>query len=109
VPGEPPRLATFGGDHEDVAVAVVLPGEGDPVAVGGELRKILVAHVVGQSRGLAARGGCQPQVTLGGENHRVTLDIGMAQVSLVVRRQNQAARKGDHQENEPNSIHPMEH
>ena len=47
--GQALRLAAPGRDDEDVVVAVVLAGEGDPLPVGRELRIELVAGMRGQT------------------------------------------------------------
>lgn len=61
--GEPLGRASFGGDDEDVGVAVVLSGEGDPVSVGRELWRLLHSGGAGEPDGPSAGAGDFPQVS----------------------------------------------
>ena len=55
--GQPLRHAALGRHHVDLGVAVVLAGEGEPLAVGREAGEHLEAVVAGQLAGDAAAGG----------------------------------------------------
>ncbi len=79
VVGELARRAAVGGHDIDLLVAVVLPGEGDPAAVGGELGEQLDAGMGGEPAGGAAGGGGGPQVAAVGEDDAVAVDVGEAQ------------------------------
>jgi hypothetical protein len=77
--GELTGGAAAGGDHVDLLVAVVLAGEGDALAVGGELGKELETGMGGQPPGGAAAGRGQPQVAGVAEDHPVAVEVGEAQ------------------------------
>ena len=67
-PGQPDRRAALRGDGIDFRVAVILPGEGDGLAVRREFGKHLITFVGSQAHGLAAgKGGCV-QISGIGEN-----------------------------------------
>src|SRR5205814_868414 len=60
-------LAAFGRDHVDVGVAGVLAAEGDPLAVGGEVRVAGLTLEAGDAAGGAARALDDPDVVGVGE------------------------------------------
>jgi hypothetical protein len=68
VESQPARLASLGAHHVDVVVALVLRGEGDELAVGGDARELLVPLVGGHPLGGAPRDGDPPDVPLRGED-----------------------------------------
>ena len=67
--GDAHRFAAPGGDAVHLAVAVVLSGEGDGLAVRGIAGKDFIADMAGQAPGLAAPDGNGPEVSRVGENH----------------------------------------
>ena len=79
IEGQLPRLAAIGGHHVDLFIAVVLAGEGDPLAIGRELREQLDAGMRGQARGGAARRVDHPQIAAVGEDDAVVVDVRKAQ------------------------------
>jgi hypothetical protein len=86
-------LAAIRGHDVDLLIAVVLAGEGDPLAVGRELREQLDAGVRGQARGRAAGRVHQPQVAAVGERDAVIVDVRKAQ-ELGLRGQSGAVTRG---------------
>ncbi len=62
MPGQALRLAPFHRDHVDVDVAVVAGGEGDVLAVGSEMRVLLLAGMRGQPPGAGPIGIGHPDV-----------------------------------------------
>jgi hypothetical protein len=72
-------LAAIGGHHVDLFVAVVLAGEGDPLAIGRELREQFHAGVRGQPRGRAAGRVHHPQVAAVAEDDAVVVNVRKAQ------------------------------
>jgi hypothetical protein len=77
--GQADGFAAPGRDDEDIIVAVVLAGEGDPFPVGRESRVELVAGVGGEAASRAALGRGRPQVPGVDEDDLVTPDAGLAQ------------------------------
>ena len=68
VPGEAARDAAGGGHDEDIFVTVVVAGEGDGCAVGGELGVCFDAQTGGEADGFAAGAGDAPEVAGVGED-----------------------------------------
>ena len=68
-------LAAIRGHDVDLLIAVVLAGEGDPLAIRRELREQLDTGVRGEARGRAARRAGQPQVPAVGEYDAVIVDV----------------------------------
>jgi hypothetical protein len=62
------RLAALDGHDERVRVAVVLAGEGDPLAIAGEVRVGFRARKAGESLGITAGATHDPQVICVGED-----------------------------------------
>ena len=82
---ELPRRAAVDADDEDLPRAAVVAGEGDPLAVGRELREVL-HPVVGREppRVAAVRGG-EPEVAGIDEGDRVAVDVRLAQKPRLLR------------------------
>src|SRR5579859_272757 len=78
VKGQLPGNAAGHGDHVDLLVAVVLPGEGDPLAIGRELGEDFDARMRGKASGQAAGGGGEPEIAGVSENNFVAVNIGKA-------------------------------
>src|SRR5208337_4362677 len=66
------------GDDVDLLIAVVLAGEGDPLAVGREFREDFDAGMRGEAGGQAAGGGSEPEVAGIGEDNFIAVDVGEA-------------------------------
>ena len=77
--GQPAGLAADGGHDVDVAVAVVLAGEGEPLAVGRELGVLLDAVAGCQPTRDAAVVVHEPEVALVGEYDLVGGDVGQTE------------------------------
>jgi len=75
---EPFRFTARGRHNENVVIAVVLPCEGDPFAVGRELGDQLVTGMGGQAAGLAAARGGNPQIFRVNEHDLVVTDVGIS-------------------------------
>ncbi len=73
------RFAAAGGNDIDLFVAVVLAGEGDGLAVGGELREDLDTRMCREARGSASGGSDHPKVAAISEDDAVVVDVGEAQ------------------------------
>ena len=73
--GQLPGLAAIGGHHVNLLVAIVLAGEGDPLAVGRELREQLDAGMRGEARSGAAGGVDHPQIAAVSEDDAVVVDV----------------------------------
>src|SRR5260370_4841908 len=73
MPGEAARDTAGGGHDEDILVAVVVAGEGNGCAVGGELGVGFDAQAGGEADGFAPRAGGAPKVAGVGED-----DVGFA-------------------------------
>src|SRR5882672_6619707 len=65
-------------DDIDLLVAVILPGECDPFAIGRELGEDLDAGMRGQTSGQAARSGGEPEIAGVSEDNFVAVNIGKA-------------------------------
>ena len=102
------RHAALGGHEVDLGVAVVLAGEGEPLAVGREAGEHLEAVVAGQPAGDAAGGRHGVQVAGVGEDDLVAVDGGEAQAARFIRGSRGMASE-NHDETEccrkPTSLH----
>src|SRR5215470_15625466 len=92
--GQAARFAALGRNYEDIGIAVVFPGESDPLAVGRKLRKILVAGIRSQAPGVAAGARSNPQVAGVGEHDLVLRYIRVTEKSCRARRRLRARRAG---------------
>ncbi len=99
--GQALRLAAGRGHDEDVGIAFVLAGEGDPLAVRTELGKAFIAVVRGDAGGHAAGKRRFPQIAFRGEDYGVAVDGGEAVIADdiggggSVKRHQRDRRKGD--------------
>lgn len=77
--GEAARHAAGGGDHKDIAIAVVFAGEGDRGAVGREIGERLDADAGSEAMGVAAIPADGPEIVGVGEDNLRLADGGKAQ------------------------------
>ena len=85
VEGELLRRPAPRGHHVHLARARVLRAEGDPAAVGRDLREQLEARVRGQPARGAARRRRLPDVAAVDEHHGVAVDVGEAEQAAIGR------------------------
>ena len=98
VVGELPRHAAGGGDHVDLLVAVVLPGERDARPVGREPREELQPGMRRQPDRRPAVGRRRPEVAGVAEDHPVAVDVRKAeQFRLRCAGRRRAERQRRHQ------------
>ena len=81
IPRQLADLAAVARHDADLLVATDLAGEGDPAAIGRELREQLDSGRCRQPRGRATGDRGAPQVPCVGEHELVAVDIGVAQQS----------------------------
>ena len=106
IEGELAGDAAVAGHDVDLLIAIVLAREGDPLAIGAELREQLQARMGRQPHGRTARGGRGPQVAPVGEHHLVPVDVREAQqLRLGLRRAAQGEGKGQPGKKEGSSGH----
>ena len=74
--GQPPRLAARGRDDEDIEIAIVFAGEGEPLAVGREMRIEFEAGAARDAASLAAFAADDPQIAGERERDLVRASVG---------------------------------
>ena len=94
VEGELARRAAVDADHVDLAVAAVLAGEGDPLAVGRELGEELEAGMRSEAAGQPAGRVDHPDVPGVDEGDGIAMDVGVAQQARVARAVRPSAGRG---------------
>src|SRR5262249_39654602 len=78
VPGETPRLAAGSGDDEHIRIAVIVGGEGDPLAVWREIRIKLRSDTRRKPQRIAAIAAYRPDIAGIGKRDLVTAHARMA-------------------------------
>jgi hypothetical protein len=76
---ELPGLSALGADDEHLPAAAVVAGEGDPAAIGRELREVLHPLAGGETARVAAAGRSEPDVAGVNERDGAAVNVGLAQ------------------------------
>ena len=105
VEGELFGCPSLGRDHVDLPVSGVLPGEGDPLAVGRDLGKEFPTHVGCETSRLSSGEGDRPDVAGVDEGDQVARDVGVVKEPTLSAQRGQGKDKKEQDRKADDSLH----